>query len=99
MISEVMKEIARGCIDERVSAGVVFGTVISADPLRVRVEDKLILDEELLAVPEHLKKRTVEMNCCDGEIRTVEIWRGIQAGDRAAVLRLGDCWLLAGMLG
>ncbi|MGI5855356.1 MAG: DUF2577 family protein [Candidatus Merdivicinus sp.] len=95
MISEVMKEIARGCIDEKVSAAVAFGTVITTEPITIRVEERLVLDEGMLVVPEELKKRETEVQL-GSEVKTITLSPGLKTGDKAVVLHLGDCWLLAG---
>ena len=72
MISEVMKEIARGCIDEKVSAAVAFGTVITAEPITIRVEERLVLDEGMLVIPEELKKRETEVQL-GSEVKTITL--------------------------
>ena len=95
MISEVMKEIARGCIDEKVSAAGAFGTVITTEPITIRVEERLVLDEGMLVVPEELKKRETEVQL-GSEVKTITLSPGLKTGDKAVVLHLGHCWLLAG---
>lgn len=95
MISEVMKEIARGCIDEKVNAAVAFGTIITAEPVMVRIEERLVLDEGMLVVPEELKKREAEVTLGD-TVQIITLSPGLKAGDKAVVLHLGDCWLLVG---
>ena len=81
MISEVMKEIARGCIDEKVSAAVAFGTVITAEPITIRVEERLVLDEGMLVIPEELKKRETEVQL-GSEVKTITLSPGLRTGDK-----------------
>ena len=95
MISEVRKEIARGCIGEEVNAAVVFGTVTTEDPVTVRVEERLVLDEGALVVPRELKRREVSVTA-EGKEQLILVSPGMKAGDKAVILHLGDCWLLAG---
>ncbi len=97
MISEVMKEIARGCIGEEVNAAVVFGTVTAEDPVTVRVEERLVLDEGALVVPRELKRREVSVTA-EGKEQLILVSPGMKAGDKAVILHLGDCWLLAGTI-
>ena len=97
MISEVMKEIARGCIGEEVNAAVVFGTVTAESPAAVRVEDRLVLDDGVLVIPKELKRREVPVTVGDG-VQSVVVSPGLRAGDKAVILHLGDCWLLAGTI-
>ena len=96
-ISDVMKEIARSCIDQKVSASAAFGNVVSTAPLQVKVEERLLLDESILVLPRELQRRTQTVTI-GGYTGEVVIYPGLKTGDKVLVLHLGDCWLLAGTL-
>lgn len=97
MISDAIRQIARNCIDQNVNASATFGSVVSADPLQVKVEERLLLDDSILVLPRELQRYTVQVAVGDHQEEIV-VRPGIHAGDKVLVLHLGDCWLLAGTL-
>lgn len=97
MISDVMKYIAEERINETVSASASFGTVIASDPLQIRIEDRLLLDESMLIIPSQLMFRSVDISIGD-QTRTIILSPGLLVGDKVIVLHLGSRWLLVGTL-
>lgn len=54
-----IKEAAMGAVDASDPADVCFGTVTSSSPLKVKVEQKFVIDKANLIVPQHLTSYTV----------------------------------------
>jgi hypothetical protein len=56
---DVMKQSAKGVMDDADLADICFGTVASASPLKVKVEQKYEIGKENLVVPQYLTNFTV----------------------------------------
>ena len=56
-----------------------------------------ILRGTLSLIPKELKRREVPVTVGDG-VQNVVVSPGLRAGDKAVILHLGDCWLLAGTI-
>ena len=48
-------------------------------------------------IPKELKRREVPVTVGDG-VQNVVVSPGLRTGDKAVILYLGDCWLLAGTI-
>lgn len=51
----IMKRAAIEAVEEAKPTAVIFGSVSSVEPLKIRIKPKLILDWDFFLVPEHLK--------------------------------------------
>lgn len=56
----IIKQAAVEAVEEAKPVGIIFGSVLSIEPLKLRINPKLILDKDFLMVPEHLKNMTYE---------------------------------------
>jgi len=56
-----MKKAALGAMDASKPVAVMFGAVISADPLRISVEQKMTLEMPQLVLTRNVSERTIEM--------------------------------------
>ena len=97
MLADLMKQAARSCMEES-GARLLFGTVIAESPLEIRVEDRFTLKGERLILPDTLIRREQEIQCKD-ETHTVILCPGLKAGDKVALVRAGEFFLVAGPLG
>ncbi len=97
MIAEVVKEIARRCVEEQVDAGIAYGVVIREEPVAVQVEERLVLDEGMMVIPEELKKREAVIGAGE-DAQVLTIVPGIRKGDRVVLFHLGGSWMLAGTI-
>lgn len=71
----------------RYPVAVMFGTVTSADPLRVTLEQKLQLDKEQLIVPDRFAKLKVQHR--NGEhVTEYEIDNSLGVGDAVVLVRM-----------
>ena len=81
-LNDVIKRIAREQMEAAQPAAVMYGTVTSTNPLEVNVDQRLPLSADFLVVPEHMTAYSVTV--CS---QTIEIRRGLEAGDRVILLR------------
>lgn len=58
---EAIKQAALSAVEEGMPAGVMFGTVVSASPLEISVEQKMTLDASLLILTTLVRDFDVEM--------------------------------------
>lgn len=56
-----IKTIAKNCIQESDPCTFLFGTVESAAPLKIRIDDKLVLDRDALVIPRYLTDHEQEI--------------------------------------
>lgn len=82
-LMEIMKKASLGAVEAENPVSVRFGTVTSAAPLQVRVDQRLALTSRFLVVPETLTEYRISV---DGE--DVLIRRGLETGDRVVLLRM-----------
>lgn len=94
MLIDIIREAAMGCVEEQ-AAGLLFGRVRTTEPLCIEVENRLTLDETRLILPLELKPREIEATFA-GESKMLPVARGLLPGDRAALVRLGEYYLVAG---
>ncbi|TPG75613.1 DUF2577 domain-containing protein [Brevibacillus laterosporus] len=55
-----IKQVSKGVNDSQSPVVVLFGTVEKIDPLKVNIEQKLLLTEEFLIIPEAVQKYDFE---------------------------------------
>ena len=97
MLGELIKEAARGCLREENLAEVAFGTIMAAEPLTVKVEDRLLLQGERLLLPEHLKKRS-RILAFGEESQEIILSPGPEVGDKVILVRIGGYFLVQGVV-
>lgn len=87
--NELVRLVKRAAV-EAVLAGkpmsVCFGTVISASPLKIRVDQKKILTSAQLIPTNHVRNFTVEITTA-GEQKKVEVHLGLKAGEKVVLIR------------
>lgn len=67
-------------------ADIVFGTVMSASPLKIQISNQMTLGEEFLNLSENVTDHKVKMKI-DDETKTVEILNGLKTGDGVTMIR------------
>lgn len=96
----LIKEVGIKAVDSNNPVNVLFGVVVSINPLSVIVDQRFTLPEELLIIPEHMKRYEVNLSHThdytdDGSQRTtgealstIVIQPGIQENDKLILLRI-----------
>ncbi|MDL2215967.1 DUF2577 domain-containing protein [Ruminococcaceae bacterium OttesenSCG-928-N02] len=67
---------------------IVQGKVITAAPLEIEVESKLVLTSDFLLVASWLKPLTLVATLADGSGATLQVSNGLQTGDIVLMLRV-----------
>ncbi|MEK8131245.1 DUF2577 domain-containing protein [Paenibacillus filicis] len=80
---DVIKKASLGAVDAGQPLAVLFGTVVSVRPLEVSVDERFLLPEELLLVPESMRRQELTLSG-----QKVVIRDGLYAGDRLLLLRI-----------
>lgn len=81
-----VQQVSSGATAAGYPADVMSGTVISASPLKIKVEQRFDIDSAQLIVPERLTDYTQKMEI-DGVSRTVKIYSGLKTGQQVALVR------------
>ncbi|MGM9552549.1 MAG: DUF2577 domain-containing protein [Clostridia bacterium] len=84
-IADAVKECAMKAYEASMPCEVLFGTVVSVEPVKIEV-GQLILDEELLSVTDNLLYRECNISIGMYE-RTIVIQEGLKVGDGVVLLR------------
>ncbi|MBO9600391.1 MAG: DUF2577 domain-containing protein, partial [Cohnella sp.] len=74
---------------------VVYGVVTNAEPLEITIDQRFVLSEAFLVVPEHMTEFVLPIDGMQTVIR-----RGLESGDKVALLRTsgGGQYIVAGRL-
>ena len=83
----LIKQAALEAVDTTTPVQITFGTVISASPLQVKVDNKLILESVHLEVPQSLTDYDVEMSVDGGARQTYTIYNSLKLNDKVTLLR------------
>jgi len=92
-----IRQAALTAVEAAAPVAVMFGTVTKTNPLEVNVDQRFTLDADFLIVPESLTRLEVDLRHAhtapggttgDALTQPVVIRRGLQAGDRVALLRV-----------
>lgn len=68
-------------------ADIQFGTVISAEPLEIQIDEKIILPESFLIIGKNVTDHDQLINI-DGSDKTIKIKNKLQKDDEVALFRL-----------
>ena len=84
-IVSMILDAAKNSVPNSEKTDLVYGRVISVNPLRIQVvnESKLVLPQSFLILSEMCKEKKVNINGTD-----VVLWEGLKVGNTVAMLRL-----------
>ncbi|OXM15229.1 DUF2577 domain-containing protein [Paenibacillus herberti] len=81
-INDAVKQIVKRSFEAQQLTKAMNGTVTSVQPLEVTIEQRFMVPEEFLAVPEHLTSQELEL-----EGKRILLRRGLTVGDKLILLR------------
>lgn len=84
---ETIKTAAIDAVNSTKPVEIVLGIVLSTQPLKIELEQKLSLSEAFVIVPEELTNKTVKIMIDDVE-KEIEIKNALQAGDKLALAKI-----------
>lgn len=88
---EIIKQAGVQAIDANNPVNILFGEVLSTDKLRVKINQKLILPQETLLIPESLTRYEIDLTHNHGEgsaLGKIVIREGLKVGDKVLLLRV-----------
>ena len=102
MISDWMRRAAGNSIEAGVEAQMLFGTVEGVDPVRVRIDERFMLERERLVIPHYLTKLKFHL-VHEAEEHTMDktyiLEPGLEAGDRVILLSLDGEYVILAKVG
>lgn len=75
---KVMRKVASNANPKSSQTNILFGTVVSINPLKVNIENRYEVGASLLILSPF---------CYDKEIEGIKLWEGLKAGDKVNLLR------------
>lgn len=82
-----IRKIAVNAVNAQKLADVVHGHVIQTSPLKVQIDQKLVLSEEHLVQTNAVKNHVIEMSVDDGPIQTYTVYNGLRQGELVTMIR------------
>lgn len=83
---EVIKKIVIETMNTNYPLTMMYGTVISTSPLKINVEQKMVLESSFLILTRNVTNYSASVNI-DGQNRTVTIPNALKRGDNVILLR------------
>lgn len=90
-MEDILKEIQKlvlGVINAQKLTTVVYGTVLSINPLEVQIDQKLTLREEHLKLTRAVMDHEVEMSVIGGTKQIYKVYNGLKQGDKVTMFRV-----------
>lgn len=94
---QVIKRIVKETVDAEKPSDYTFGTVVSANPLQIKISNTLTLDEDFLDLSRNVTDFETEVtispdygwSCCTPEPsrRKIKVHNSLKVGERVAMLR------------
>ena len=84
---KLIKKAAVDAVNASKPANMLFGTVISTSPLKIKVDQKLTLGQAQLVLSENLTDRSVSI-LIDGVQQTATIRNALKKGDEVIMMQL-----------
>lgn len=99
-LADGIKRLAVSAVDAGKPCGVFFGTVKSAKPLEISIEQKLTLGEGQLILTRAVTDYELETET-NGVKKKIKVLNSLKAGERVALLRLegGQSFLVLDRVG
>lgn len=95
-LAELMQQAAAGQMARETPTDFVYGTVVSAAPLEIQIDEKFKVGTGNLILSTFCKpftttatahKHTIESKETDTQLISVTLWRGLVVGDRVRMLQ------------
>lgn len=83
---EVIKQAALDAVRESMPVKIISGTVESESPLKIRIDQKRVLDKDFLILTREVKDYTVDMTVEGGTRRTYTVHNALKKGETCLLL-------------
>lgn len=99
---KIMRQMNKESGKSSAMVGLVFGEVLSIAPLEIRIDSRFNITEEFIMLSNLCKEKSFQieqLTVIDNspnphthgtKITDVQMWRGIQVGDKLRMLRVGE---------
>lgn len=86
-LATLIKKAAFDVVNEMDLTGIRFGTVTSVSPLKITVDQKLVLTEKLLVLTRNVKDFEFEMSVNGGEKQVYKVFNALKMNDQVTLLK------------
>lgn len=86
-LATLIKKAALDVVNEMDLTGIRFGTVTSVSPLKITVDQKLVLTEKLLVLTRNVKDFEFEMSVNNGEKQVYKVFNALKTNDQVTLLK------------
>ena len=86
-LNEVLKQLSLETYQSTMPSGIYFGTVISASPLKISVEQKMTLTSKQLVLTSLVQDYSVDMTV-SGNTKSYKVHLGLKAGEKVMLIRV-----------
>ncbi|MGE7951944.1 DUF2577 domain-containing protein [Lysinibacillus xylanilyticus] len=83
----VFQKLILGVLNAQKLSTVIYGTVISENPLEVYVDQKLTLKKEQLKLTKAVKDHEIEMSIGSGSKQIYTVYNALVKGDKITMIR------------
>ncbi len=87
-LAEIIRIIAKKTIESEKITTVVYGKVVNEEPLKIRLNQKLTLDETSIFLTRNVTDFDTMVRQSGGEKRTMRIYNGLKVGESVIMIRL-----------
>jgi hypothetical protein len=86
---EVIKKAALEAVKASSPTAIVYGTVVSEDPLKINIEQKLTLDSDHLLLTDNVRDYNVDLKLSDGGIlQNYTVQNSLKKDEQVLLLQL-----------
>lgn len=86
---EVIKKAALEAVKASSPTTIVYGTVVSTDPLKINIEQKLTLDSDHLLLTDNVRDYNVDLKLSDGGmLQNYTVYNSLKMDDQVLLLQL-----------
>lgn len=93
---DIIKQASVGAVGASSPAAITFGEVLNVNEIKIKIDQKLILNKEFLIVPESLTKYEIDLThahavtggSTSNSLNKIIIREGLNIGDKVILLRV-----------
>jgi hypothetical protein len=86
-LNEVIKKSAMEAYEAGDPTDITYGTVVSASPVKIQIDQKLILTSEFLMLTSNVMDYKVSISRDGGHEHTVNVRNGLKSGDSVILIK------------
>ena len=84
---QVIKTAAIDAVNASNPVSVLVGQVVSANPIKISLNQKLTLEDPFIVIPENMTDYDTKIKI-DGEIKDITVYNALKTGDKVVLLRM-----------